>query len=247
MGEESDGCIVGRQAGSLYHLKLTPRFYGQFGGGFGRVGENGEVPHLAAGTGFAFAVEVKFEAGGLEGRRPVGVPVLPDFAEEVGHGGGFNLFGGTEGEAADGADLLFELTSTVGVDGEMAGIVGAGGKFVDEEPAIFGEEKFNAEGTDVVEFLEDGAGDIFSFLGDFLRETCGDSGDAENVVLMDVGDAVNGDIILAAGTDNGEFGLEIDELFQNGFGLADLFPGGLGVFGDWILTWPFRRNPRPRF
>ena len=66
-------------------------------------------------------------AGGL----PVGFSVMPEVAEEVGHRGGTQLPGRSQRHAADGAKLLLELAFDVGVDGEVAAVVGGGGEFVD--------------------------------------------------------------------------------------------------------------------
>ena len=41
-----------------------------------------------------------------------------------------------EGQAGDGADVEFELAGGAGVDGPVAGVVGAGRHFVDEEVAV---------------------------------------------------------------------------------------------------------------
>ncbi len=102
------------------------------------------MSHFAARAWGEFTVEVEFGVGDGRGGGPVRLAVGPLVAEEVNHGSGGELGGRAEREAADGAELLFELAGDIGVNSEVAGVVRAGGEFVDEECAGFGDEELDA-------------------------------------------------------------------------------------------------------
>jgi len=106
------------------------------GGILAWAGQDEDVAHLAAGPGVAFAVEVQSGFGVSKDLRPVGGGVGgPEVAQEVHHGGGSWKVGLGQGQSKDGAHVLLELAYGAGAEGEVAGVVGAGGDFVDQETA----------------------------------------------------------------------------------------------------------------
>src|SRR5688572_1047543 len=81
----------------------------QIGGGLRRIGERGEVTHLPSRLGVALAVEVEPDARPRQRLRPTRLAVLPEIAEQVGHGRRPQQIGRAERQAADRAELLLEL------------------------------------------------------------------------------------------------------------------------------------------
>jgi hypothetical protein len=62
--------------------------------------------------------------------------VLPEITEQIRHRGWRMLTRRAERKSADGPHLLLELARDVGVDREVAGVVGARGQLIDYDPAI---------------------------------------------------------------------------------------------------------------
>src|SRR3954468_5845906 len=110
------------------------------------------MAHLAAGAGFAFAVEMEVDAtfGDEFG------PALDVAADEVLH---HRVAAGEAGDArrqaANGADVLLELRGDRALDGPVAAVVDAGRDLVDDGAVGAGEE-FDGEDADMAESLGDG-------------------------------------------------------------------------------------------
>ena len=84
--------------------------------------------------------------------------------------------GGSNGEAANGADVVFELRNGAGVDRPMAGIVGAGGDFIGQNLAILCYEEFQCENTDKIEVIGQA---FYGFFGgglNVIRQGAGNEG-----------------------------------------------------------------------
>src|SRR4029077_21095835 len=109
---------------------------------FGGGGAEGDVTEFAAGAG-GFAIGMEMRVG--DGKNFGGFGEITD---EIEHGAMAGGSGGTEREAEDGAEVVFELTGDSAFDGPMAGIVDAGGHFVGEEFALL-FEKFDGEYADI--------------------------------------------------------------------------------------------------
>ena len=103
-------------------------------------------PILRPGARFELAVEMELGFGMCAGGGPVGFARLPEIAQEIGHGGGAEHVRGAEREAADGAELLFELAGDAGIDGEVAGVVRARGEFVDRAACRSGSGRIPRRG-----------------------------------------------------------------------------------------------------
>jgi len=101
---------------------------GEFGEAKGETlggsGAEGDVPELAAGAG-RFSVEMEVGVG--DGEDFGG---FWELADEIDHGGMAGESRGAEGQAEDGAEMVFELTGDGTFDGPVAGIVDARGHFV---------------------------------------------------------------------------------------------------------------------
>jgi len=184
---------------------------------------------------------VKFYVGVGEGGLPVWFVRPPEVAEKIRHGGGAQEFGGTEGQAADGAELLFELRCHAGVDGEMAGVVGARGELVDEEGFVGLDEEFDTQDADYVERLEDGASEFAGSTGDIFGDGGGGDGQVEDMVAVAILDdaPIGVGAIGATGGDDGDFFFEFDEGFEDGGSAADGGPGGFGLLGGSDADLPF--------
>ena len=123
---------------------------------------------------------------------------------------------------------MFELTGDAGVESEVAGVMGTRGEFVDDEAAVFGDEKLNTEDTDNVEDFENGASDVDSGAGDGIGNAGGRERDMENAVAVLVldGAVVDESAVGRAGGDDRNFAVEINKGFEDGFFLRDGDPGG---------------------
>ena len=100
------------------------------------------MAHLAARSGRAFAVEVEVGAGFRQGGLP---RIVADQVFEADLAPRQRR--GAQGEAADGADVVFELRGVGALDRPMAGIVDAGGHFVEHRTVAVWGLTFKA-GTD---------------------------------------------------------------------------------------------------
>ncbi|PAV68576.1 hypothetical protein WR25_06960 [Diploscapter pachys] len=199
------------------------------------------MAHLAARSGGAFAVEVEVGAGFRQG----GLPRI--VADQVFEGHlAPRQRRGAEGEAADRADVVFELRGVGALDRPMAGIVDAGGHFV-EHRTVATHEEFACEDADIAQFVGDAAGKRGGFVG--LRDDlgrCGDGGGAQDRVAMDVVRRIvaDADAILAASDQDRKFvggGSAADGLDEALFGdaiLCDAQRGRVGMDGD-ALAEPF--------
>jgi hypothetical protein len=148
--------------------------------------ENAVVAHLATGTGLAFAVEMEAEAGQGEEPTPVGSALGPEIAEEVAHDDGREEAGFAKGQAADGAQLLFELAGDAGVEAVVAGIMRTRGELVDEEVPSPGEEELDGEKADDIETGGDVGGDGLGAGEDAVGERRGGDGGGEDMMLVAV-------------------------------------------------------------
>lgn len=86
LSDESAACLFGAREG--------------FGG---VVGEDGEVPHLAAGAGLELAVEVQLDVGHLANGGPVGFAFAPEVSQKISHRRRAEQFRRSQGETANGA------------------------------------------------------------------------------------------------------------------------------------------------
>jgi len=88
-----------------------------------------DMAHFAARFDVGFAVEMERQVW-VAGEAGDAVYIV---ADEVFHDGIVVALAVAQGPAGDGADMLFELIHRAAVLGPMAGIVDAGGDFVDDE------------------------------------------------------------------------------------------------------------------
>src|SRR6202040_3147327 len=109
---------------------------------FGGGGGEGDVAELATGAG---GLAIKMEVGVGDGEDFSG---FGEFADEIEHGGVAGESCGAEGQAEDGAKMIFELAGNRAFDGPMAGIVDARGHFIGEQAAVV-FEKFDGEDADI--------------------------------------------------------------------------------------------------
>ena len=106
------------------------------------------MSHLAAGTWTFLAIEMEIGIALAEDRIPIRTVTSPQLSQDIGHRGRAALFGATQRQIADCPELLFKLTAVKGLDRQMPRIVRSGSNFVDEQPAIRGDEEFDAEQPD---------------------------------------------------------------------------------------------------
>src|SRR6266481_9728898 len=125
------------------------------GEAFGGGGAESDVAQFAAGA-RGFAVEVEVGVGDGEDFGGFG-----EVADEIEHGAVAGGSRGAEGQAEDGAEMVFELAGDGAFDGPVAGIVDARGHFIGEELALV-FEKFDGEDADIFQGFEDVAGGVFS-------------------------------------------------------------------------------------
>ncbi len=202
------------------------------------------VAHFARRT-RGLAVEVEGGAGIGEEGGPIGFDFsaggigAPEVAEEVGHDGRLEEgdfghgrgVGRAEGEVADGGDVEFELGAGGGAQGDVAGVVRAGGEFIHQDVAVVQDEHFDREESDDAEFFRDGGGvGARGFFGGG-GEAGGTEGlveDAVAVFICEHGEA-GGLAGGVAGDDDGGFGDEGDGLFEEEGLLAQIGPGAGGV------------------
>ena len=114
---------------------------------------------------------------------------------------------------------------------------GRGGKLVDEEAAVGGEEELHGENADVIEFLGDLGGDRGGVAQGALRESGRDDGEVEDVIAVDVLGGIEGDHLTAggAGHDDGKFCGEGDLLLEHGAGRAKICPELVEIIGAGAL------------
>ncbi len=184
------------------------------------------MAHLPSGPGLGFAVQVQGNAGGCQRRRPFGFAPLPLVAEQVRHGRRAQHRGRPERQAADGADLLLELTGHAGVDGQVARVVRARRDLVDEQRAVTRQKELDAQDADGIEPFHDRARDLLGLPRDFRRDPRGEHGHVQDVVPVRVVDeAVVGErAVHAPRRDDAGFALERDESFQDALLTAQRLP-----------------------
>ena len=104
----------------------------------------------------------------------------------------------------------------------------ARGEFVDEQAAVFGDEKLDTEDADDIEGFENGASDIDSGASDGIGNAGGRERDVQDAVAVLVfdGAVVDEGAVGRAGGNDGDFAVEINEGFENGFSVGDGFPSG---------------------
>src|SRR5438128_1357284 len=95
--------------------------------------QGGKVPHFAARSGVALAVQVQLYVVVGADAAPVGWAGLPEVAQQIGHGGGSERTSRAERQAARGPYLLLELARDVPIDREMARVVRSRGELIDQQ------------------------------------------------------------------------------------------------------------------
>jgi hypothetical protein len=75
-------------------------------------------------------------------------------AEQVEHGRRAQQVGLAQRQAGDGAQVLLELVGDAGLDGVVAGVVGARRDLVDQQLAGLGQEHLDAEDADAHQRLD---------------------------------------------------------------------------------------------
>ena len=115
-------------------------------------------------SGIFFAVQVQFDVCMGQHGRPVGFAVLPQVAQEVGHGGWLGLGGRSQRQAAYGAYLLFELAGDAGVNGKMPRVMHPWGDFIDEQRILACEKALHAHDADHVKRFQHATGNFNGFL-----------------------------------------------------------------------------------
>ncbi len=130
---------------NLPQLSRQPAGFQSFRFFQGIASEKGGVPHFPHADGAAFSVEVEGGGSGFQQGCPVrwGCLAGPEVAKKVEHHAWGNKLGGAEREAEDDAELLLELGAGAGVDGVVAGVVGARSHLVDHEGAVVIHEKLD--------------------------------------------------------------------------------------------------------
>ena len=122
----------------------------------------------------------------LQNALPVGFAGMPSIAEHIRHHDGREQCGITERQAADGAQLLFELTRHAGIEREMAGVVRPRCQFVYREGSVPEQEQFDRDEAYHVERF----GDFFRQSGrlctDVLGQAGGNDGQIEDMIAVDV-------------------------------------------------------------
>ena len=198
------------------------------------------MAHFPARTRRQFPVKVQLHIRHSESCRPVGLACGPDIAEEIRHGSGAEHFRTSQREIADGTELLLKLAGDAGVNGEVAGVVGPGREFVDEQPVVSGEEELDAEDAGDVELFEKAPGNFLRPGGDGGRERRGGNRDIKDSGDMGVrtGSVEGTMAILRPDGDDGKFGFEIDQSFQHRFLPTHGGPPSFGFFegGDAVLA-----------
>ena len=171
---------------------------------------------------------MKLDAGLGKRRRPVRLAVPPQIAEQIRHGSRLEHLWRSEGEAADGAQLLLELTGPAGVKCQVSGVVRTRRQLVDQQAAILRDEELHAHQTDVVEPFHHLPRHVDRQSSDAWRHVGGSDGDIENVTAVRVLDRpeVRPRAIDAARTDDRDLPIEIDERLEDGFAAAQRIPGG---------------------
>src|SRR6266403_3820585 len=198
------------------------------GEAFGGGGAEGDVAEFAAGAG-GFAVEMEVGVGDGEDFGGFG-----EFADEIEHGGMAGESRRAEGEAEDGAEMVFELAGDGAFDGPVARIVDARGHFVGEETAIVLEE-LDGEDADILEGFQDLAGGVFggTLKGRFEARS-GRERKTENAAAMVVFDErINGRFAVAGTNgEDGKLARERHEAFKDernrgqfGLRFGDIFGG----------------------
>src|SRR6059036_1420972 len=82
---------------------------------------------------------------------PIWLPGFPQVTQEVRHRRRLQLLGRPERQAADGAELLLELTGAAGVERQVTGIVRTRCQIVDHQPAVARDEELHAQQADELE------------------------------------------------------------------------------------------------
>ena len=136
-------------------------------------------------------------------------------ADEVVHFDGFGAARGhAQRQAADGADVVFELAGGRAFDGPVAGIVDARGHLV-EHRAMRGGEELQRQHADIVQRLSDLGGELAR--SGTCASTSGTAGtvDVEECRVMRVCGGVpeRHAAICRAHEDDRKLGLEVDEAF----------------------------------
>ena len=106
-----------------------------------------QMPHFPPHARRRFPVEMQLDVRHGQRRGPIGLAVLPEVAQQVGHGRRPQQFGGAQRQPADGPHLLLELAGHGGVDGEVARVVRARRQLVDEQPAVARSRKSSTQST----------------------------------------------------------------------------------------------------
>ena len=122
--------------------------------------------------GTALPYKCSFTLGIASAARPVGLADRPEIAEQIGHRGRLEEFGRSQRQAAHGAHLLLELAGTAGIERQVPGVVRTRRDFVDQQAPVLGEEKFDAQHADVLEALQNRAGDLDRLRRDLRLRHC---------------------------------------------------------------------------
>src|SRR5690242_10929487 len=112
------------------------------------------MPHFPARTRLRLSIEMQLDIWYTCRRRPVGLSVSPQIAEQIRHGGRKVLLHGAERQTRYGPKLLLELAGHVSIEGEMTGVMRPGSEFVHQQRTILLQKELDTEHTDNIERLK---------------------------------------------------------------------------------------------
>ena len=109
-------------------------------------------------------------------------------------------------------------------------------------PAVLGEEEFDAQHADILEALQNRAGDVDGLGRDLRGDARWGDRNIEDVLMVNVIDwhERGKGTIDAAGGDDGQLAFELDEGFENRFMATELVPGAerIVVRAEAHLSFP---------
>src|SRR5262249_25453049 len=156
----------------MRYVKSIAQLFGTGLGGGAVFGKKRHVAHLAPRSWLALPIVMQEGAWEFEEFHTFRVLLHPGklVANEIDHGRRAEQTRGTRRQAADGADLLFELGEAAGVERVMARIMRARSHFIDLQVIAGKEKQFQTKEAHALHALHDGAGKPLRPLGDGGRD-----------------------------------------------------------------------------
>jgi len=204
-------------------------------GVFDRGTSDRQVTHFSARARGGFSIQM--EGGTREGKNggPIRLALGPEVAEQVEHHGWAERGDQSEGKTADGAELLLELAGGAGLGGEVAGVVDAGGQFINEEMTVGQLKEFHGQQADEFKFFCNLPSQGQSIVGHGVGDAGGKHSAFENPVDMPIFERrkSHGPRGGIPGDEHRNLTNKGNMFLENGPGNVDLGPGGLRVGTRW--------------